>query len=579
MSDIRSRIKALLQQLQQGIYEKNTETSLALLAALSGESILLLGPPGVAKSMIARRLKHAFYRARSFEYLMSRFSTPDEIFGPVSIAKLKESDCYERSVDGFLPTADVVFLDEIWKAGPAIQNTLLTVLNEKLFRNGDKELKLPLKLLVAASNELPAKGEGLEALWDRFSIRIICRSIQSEDLFRKMLCGNLSNAESSRSNAESSQSNAESSRSAPQSSSFQAEDASCSKDLNASAQPIRAKEYALWRTESEQVELTISLLDAITYIRKQILRVEVSDSELPRRIYVSDRRWKHIAALLRTSAYVQGRKQATPADLIPMYHCIWNEPAEIDPVREITIQAIFDPLRQQLQRLSDGVKADLRAYRAEAALAKAARDNDHRDDDLLIVDRFFYQVENHGTGHTYVFITDFKRLPSISKQNAAVQGIMFRDKSSKGRCIIRMFSPDIVESSSHVQKERVMLCRDNDHIYINGVAFGMRHKGSAVLNPQGGKIGSLFDAVVQPISDETQIDTADIEAGISANYKHYETDIEYLCEETDSLKRTIDDNLFASAEDKAQAAQHVQDLYKKVALCRVDIRKLLYNEE
>ena len=572
MSDIRSRIKALLQQLQQGIYEKDTETSLALLAALSGESILLLGPPGVAKSMIARRLKHAFYRARSFEYLMSRFSTPDEIFGPVSIAKLKENDCYERSVDGFLPTADVVFLDEIWKAGPAIQNTLLTVLNEKLFRNGDKELKLPLKLLVAASNELPAKGEGLEALWDRFSIRIICRSIQSEDLFRKMLCGNLYNAEPS-------QSNAVLSRSAPQGPSHQAEGTSYPKDSSASAQPIKAKEYALWRTESEQVELTISLLDAITYIRKQILRVEVSDSELPRRIYVSDRRWKHIAALLRISAYVQGRKQATPADLIPMYHCLWNEPAEIDPVREITIQAIFDPLRQQLQRLSDGVKADLRAYRAEAALAKAARDNDHRDDDLLIVDRFFYQVENHGTGHTYVFITDFKRLPTVSKQNAAVQGIMYRDKSSKGRCVIRMFSPDIVESSSHVQKERVMLCRDNDHIYINGVAFGMRHKGSAVLNPQGGKIGSLFDTAVQPFNDETQTGVTDIEAGLSANYKHYEADIEYLCEETDSLKQAIDDNLFASAEDKAQAAQHVQDLYKKVALCRVDIRKLLYNEE
>ena len=107
--DIRNRIQQLLTAINQGVYEKDTELSLSLLAALAGESVLLLGPPGVAKSMVARRLKSAFKGAKAFEYLMSRFSTPDEIFGPISINRLKEFDKYERAIDGYLPTASVVF--------------------------------------------------------------------------------------------------------------------------------------------------------------------------------------------------------------------------------------------------------------------------------------------------------------------------------------------------------------------------------------------------------------------------------------------------------------------------------------
>ena len=184
---LKNRVASLLDSLGAGAFEREEVIGLSLLAALAGESIFLLGVPGVGKSMVARRLKMAFRNARSFEYLMSRFSTPDEIFGPVSISKLKDEDTYERVVDGYLPTADVVFLDEIWKAGPAIQNSLLTAINEKIFRNGDKDLTLPLKGIIAASNELPAEGEGLEALWDRFLIRYIVRPIGDRMNFKALL--------------------------------------------------------------------------------------------------------------------------------------------------------------------------------------------------------------------------------------------------------------------------------------------------------------------------------------------------------------------------------------------------------
>ena len=360
------RFKLLLQEMNRGIYEKNTEISLSLLAALAGESVILLGPPGVAKSMVARQLKTAFREAQSFEYLMSRFSTPDEIFGPVSIQKLKTSDTYERAVEGYLPTADVVFLDEIWKAGPAIQNTLLTVINEKIFRNGNREMHLPLKLLVAASNELPAKGEGLEALWDRFVIRIESRPIKLEKNFRAMLLE--AHADFSRSTRALGHADFSGSTGVLGHADF-ADNADSSGSMGKSGSTdfsdlkITAEEYAEWAEKICKIGVKEEVLDAISAIRKSLRAVNVDEAAERRNIYVSDRRWKNIVRLLRTSAFMQDREEVDICDLLPIYHCLWQEPEERDAIRCIVIRALFAPFAERLVEMKNALAEDIRYHR------------------------------------------------------------------------------------------------------------------------------------------------------------------------------------------------------------------------
>lgn len=348
------RFKQLLGEMNRGIYEKKTEISLSLLAALAGESIILLGPPGVAKSMVARQLKTAFRDAQSFEYLMSRFSTPDEIFGPVSIQKLKTSDTYERAMEGYLPTADVVFLDEIWKAGPAIQNTLLTVINEKIFRNGNREMHLPLKLLVAASNELPAKGEGLEALWDRFVIRIESRPIKLEKNFRAMLLDSHADFLGPTDFTDSTDF-----------SGFTGGlgHADFADNADFSDLKITSEEYAEWTERIDKIGVKIEVLDAISAIRKSLRAVNVDEAAERRNIYVSDRRWKNIVRLLRTSAFMQDREEVDICDLLPIYHCLWQEPEERDAIRNIVIRALFSPFADKLVEMKNALAEDIKYHR------------------------------------------------------------------------------------------------------------------------------------------------------------------------------------------------------------------------
>ena len=393
------RFQRLLRDMNRGIYEKETEISLSLLAALAGESVILLGPPGVAKSMVARQLKTAFRDARSFEYLMSRFSTPDEIFGPVSIQKLKSSDTYERAVEGYLPTADVVFLDEIWKAGPAIQNTLLTVINEKIFRNGNREMRLPLKLLVAASNELPAKGEGLEALWDRFVIRIESRPIRQEKNFRSMLL----EVKSAGQGVD--------------------EESSLVAEGKVHPNSISTEEYAEWSENINKIGVKEDVLDVISVVRKSLRTVNVDEAAERRNIYVSDRRWKNIMRLLRTSAFMQDRAEVDVCDLLPIYHCLWQEPEERDAIRTLVIRALFAPFAEKMVDMKNALAEDIKYHRIRRS-PDEGRDYEGEieklSDDLSLLERRLGEnlfVSSDDKNEVSAYLRDFYKELAFTRQD------------------------------------------------------------------------------------------------------------------------------------------------------------------
>ena len=164
------RWAASIAELERGLLQRDVAARALLLAALAGEHVLLLGPPGTAKSELARRLQRLLPGAHYFERLLTRFTVPEELFGPLSLRALEE-DRYERLTEGYLPSAEVAFLDEVFKANSAILNTLLGLLHERQFDNGSQRLPVPLVCLVGASNEVP-QDESLHAFYDRFLLRV-----------------------------------------------------------------------------------------------------------------------------------------------------------------------------------------------------------------------------------------------------------------------------------------------------------------------------------------------------------------------------------------------------------------------
>jgi len=318
-ADAAARLRVFEHALNCSFVERRHEIRALLLALVAREHVLLLGDPGTGKSALTNAFAAAL-SGRFFGVLMTRFSVPEEVFGPISLVGL-EQDQYRRVVDGYLPTATVAFLDEVFKANSAILNSLLTILNERAYDNGGTRSRVPLELAVGASNELP-EDSALDALYDRFLVRRWVCPVADRDALRRLL---LTRGEPT------------------------------------SPGPIAPDDLAAVRGLADAVIVPDDVVDAILDIKDALIREHG--------VSCSDRRWRKMVALVRANAALAGRDAAEREDVAVLVDAIWRKPDE-RPAIAGTVMRIAAPELGEATRTLD---AAIETYNA-AMGAVAKRD-------------------------------------------------------------------------------------------------------------------------------------------------------------------------------------------------------------
>ncbi len=275
-----ARLGQLGRALQERFLGKDEVIRLLLVATIAGEHAVLIGPPGTAKSALIRTFARML-QARYFEYLLTRFTEPNEIFGPVDIGAFREGR-YERRIEGMLPQGEIVFLDEVFKSNSAILNALLTLLNERRYTSGGQTLRCPLLSAFGASNEVPS-DETLTAIYDRFILRIRSDNLDAyhfQDLLQKGLD-------------------------------------------NEVAQLTEAK-VATLVTARELAELQRGLLSRTRFSEEFFSQYKSLVFQIRAEgVTLSDRRVVKILKLFAASAFLDGRPQPDSSDLFVLKH-VWN---------------------------------------------------------------------------------------------------------------------------------------------------------------------------------------------------------------------------------------------------------------
>lgn len=297
----------LISTLNGEMVERTKETQTGVIALIGGVHHFQLGSPGTAKSRLVRTMKAhigGIGTGEYFERLVTRFSTPEELFGPPSLTAL-ENDEYLRNIKGMLPEAKLAFVDEIFKANSSILNSLLTIMNERIFYNGGP-ISVPLSTLFCASNELP-QGEELEAMYDRVHFRHVVKPIQEAGNFIQMLKLQIAGA--------------------PQ-------------------EIVTWDEVTQAKIEAEAVTVPDDVLDAMNTLRNNLRKEGIEPT---------DRRMAECLKIIRATAWMSQRPTADIDDMRLLRHVLWTRPDEQATVEKAVLE-LANPLDKEAMDLLETVE-------------------------------------------------------------------------------------------------------------------------------------------------------------------------------------------------------------------------------
>lgn len=338
----RTQVKTWSDEAKAAFPERDAVIDSLVLCAVARTNVILYGPPGTAKSLLARSFADAI-NGNVFDLLFTRYTAPNEFMGPTDVQALKLGRM-KRVTAGYAPEADVFFIDEGFKANSACLNAMLTLVNEHKFHDDGQVVDCPLRTAILASNEFPEDNEQMSAFDDRFPMRFDVKPLQNPDNFRSMLRG----------------------------------------DLPSITALIDVANLDLLQEHAESIDIADDAIDALWTLRDKLDE---------KGIYVSDRKFGVATDLLRARASIIGADRVTSAHIGILEHILWLRPDQKNSVRELVrdrvatwirdLRSAIDVIDEQEAAMAQAIKGKGNISATTTAIGRSGQKLKELDKDVL----------------------------------------------------------------------------------------------------------------------------------------------------------------------------------------------------